>query len=277
MLIADFIRALCAFRGADQRMTKPDTCDTVKFGDVSGTVSKVAISMFATVDVIRQVAEWGAELLIVHEPMWHIHTEECQLDWEVHRRKKELLEQTGLTVFRYHDHPHALADDLIDCGTIRFSGLSGALTGKLGYAVTGFRLDTPLTALELGRILRCSLNAANLRIAGAAAVPARNLAFACGTPPYYVYDLLRRPDIELIITGEIGECYGGEFARDYAQLGGGKAVLVLGHCVSERCGMRYVAELLSQKFSVPEIRYFECGDVYFSTEPDIVFTNSGQL
>ena len=47
------------------------TCDTIKAGDPNAEVSKVAVSMFATVDIVRQAQDWGAQLLIVHEPTYY--------------------------------------------------------------------------------------------------------------------------------------------------------------------------------------------------------------
>ena len=35
------------------------TCDTLKAGDPDTEVTKVAISMFATVDIVRAAREWG--------------------------------------------------------------------------------------------------------------------------------------------------------------------------------------------------------------------------
>ncbi len=36
-----------------------DTWDTVKAGDASKQIKKVAVSMFATVETIKRVKEWG--------------------------------------------------------------------------------------------------------------------------------------------------------------------------------------------------------------------------
>ncbi len=44
------------------------TCDTIKYGSAERDASKVAVTMFPTPDVIRAAADWGAELLVAHEP-----------------------------------------------------------------------------------------------------------------------------------------------------------------------------------------------------------------
>ena len=53
-----------------------------------------------------------------------------------------------------------------------------------------------------------------------------------------------------------------EHARDAAQMGYHKAILVLGHIGSERDGMKYAAQILKQRQPQLDVRYFECGEVY---------------
>ena len=45
-----------------------NTCDTVKAGDGEKELKKVGVTMFATVETVRRAKEWGADMLIVHEP-----------------------------------------------------------------------------------------------------------------------------------------------------------------------------------------------------------------
>ena len=66
------------------------TCDVLKAGDPNEEIKKVAVSMFATVDIIKQVKEWGADMLIVHEPTYYDHYEEI-LSNPVTEAKKKLI------------------------------------------------------------------------------------------------------------------------------------------------------------------------------------------
>ena len=73
--------------------------------------------MFGTVDIIRQASAWGAELLIVHEPIYYNHYDEHSDDpFECEKRK--LIEESGLTIYRFHDHPHCTDPDIITSGEI---------------------------------------------------------------------------------------------------------------------------------------------------------------
>ena len=68
------------------------TCDTVKAGDENRAVKKLAIAMFPTVEVIRAAAEWGADMLIVHEPTYYDHMD-VMIDSSVTRAKKALIDE----------------------------------------------------------------------------------------------------------------------------------------------------------------------------------------
>ena len=49
------------------------TCDTIKSGSPDTELKKVAVTMFATVDTVKAVKEWGADMMVVHEPTYYDH------------------------------------------------------------------------------------------------------------------------------------------------------------------------------------------------------------
>ena len=247
-------------------ITRDWTVDKVVFGPSEREVSRIAVTMFPTAEVIRQAWEFGAQLLIPHEPTFYQDSEEVDTNNPWHLAKKRLIDESGMTIFRYHDHPHFMPVDLIDEGTIHFSGLAGEITGKPYWAVTSFRLEEPMTARQIAESLERGIPARHIRIAGALDCPGRNIAFACGTPGNYL-EALNRPDIDFVVTGESCEWACSEYARDQAQLGGGKALIVTGHCLSETCGMRLLAEILQRDLAGQcEVRYFFSEDVYSYTD-----------
>jgi len=69
-------------------------------------------------------------------------------------------------------------------------------------------------------------------------------------------------DAEIVIVGETCEWQMAEYARDASQLGMNKTLLILGHCGSERDGMKHISELLQKKIPSVEVRYFESSEVY---------------
>lgn len=65
-----------------------------------------------------------------------------------------------------------------------------------------------------------------------------------------------------IICGEVSEWKAGEQIRDAAQLGMHKSMIILGHMGSERDGMEYLANMMRDRFTEFETKYFDCGELY---------------
>lgn len=236
------------------------TCDTLKAGDPNTEVTKVAVAMFATVGVVREVREWGAQLLIVHEPLYYNHWDEHTEDFfEVEKRR--LIEESGITIYRFHDHPHYTDPDIITTGELKCLELDGTLEETDIFDLTRLHLTTPITARRLAKHIECKLNIAHIRIAGAADIPCTCLSLMVGSPDGLEQEL-RYPGSEIILTGEILEWGLGEHVRDAAQMGYHKAILVLGHVGSERDGMKYTAQILKNRQPQLDVRYFECGELY---------------
>ena len=236
------------------------TCDTIKAGDPNAEVTKVAVSMFATVDIVRQAKDWGAQLLIVHEPTYYNHWDEHTDDY-FEMEKRRIIEQSGLTIYRFHDHPHCTDPDIITTGEIKYLGLDCTLEKTDVFDLTRLHLATPMTPRQLAKHIEDTLGIAHVRIAGAADEPCTSLSLMVGTPGGLEQELLR-PDTEIILTGEICEWALGEHVRDAAQMGYRKAILVLGHIGSERDGMKYTAQILKERQPQLDVRYFEGGEVY---------------
>lgn len=259
MTIKDFLAKLHTFRNAN--ILRDWTVDKLYSGDENRILHKVAITMFPTLEVMHKAVQWGAELLVGHEAA--LGNDQEKPTHTVYLAKKQFLEDSGLAYFRYHDHPHFMPLDLIGEGTIRFLGLKGKIIGKPYWGITSFQLHAAMTVRDIASIIKMSLPAPHIRIAGAIDAAVQNLAFACGTPGH-IYDILNQDDTDVVITGEICEYGEAELVREMAYQGSKKAILVLGHCASERSGMRLLAELLPEDFPELSFRYIECDDVYHS-------------
>lgn len=243
------------------------TCDTLKAGDPSREVTKAAVCCFAAPKIIREAAAWGAQLLITHEPLYYNHWDD-PADPHAHtpaaQAKKALLEQTGLTVYRYHDHPHNAPADMICQGELAALGLPGRLERLDYFGTNCYHLDAPITPRELAAHIEKALGIAHVRICGTLDEPCTRVTTAFGTPGG-VFEELSGP-AEIVLTGEACEWQLGEYARDASELGMKKALLILGHCGSEREGMRCVAERMKQALPQIETRYFESEEVYHYPE-----------
>lgn len=240
------------------------TCDTCKAGNPEIEVAKVAVSMFATPDVVRQAKAWGAQLLIVHEPTYYNHYDRHS-DEKIEKEKRRLIEESGLTLYRYHDHPHGTEPDIIAAGMLRQFGLKGRIEYTDVFDLVRLHLDEPMTPVELAKQIEKNCNIRHLRICGAANTPCTVISGMFGTPGG-VFDELKGDQCEILLTGEACEWSLGEYARDCAQLGYKKALIIMGHIGSERDGMLYTADLLKEMHPELEVQYFECGEVYTYTD-----------
>lgn len=243
-----------------------NTCDTCKAGDPNVIVNKVAVSMFATPDVVTRAKAWGAELLIVHEPTYYNHMD-VHSNEKLEREKRKFIEDSGLTVFRFHDHPHYTTPDIIAAGQFRQFGLAGTVEYTDVFDLVRIHLDEPITPLALARLIeeRCGIR--HLRICGSRDAECNVISGMFGTPDG-VFEELQSDKCQILLTGEACEWSLAEYARDAAQLGHKKALIIMGHIGSERDGMKYTADILQEKHPELAVRYFECGEVYTYTDSE---------
>lgn len=252
-----------------QEVIEP-SCDTLKAGDPDKTVKKVATCFVPTPEVMREAAAWGADLLITHEPAF------CGVDhWdpagksEIERAMADLITQTGITVYRFHDHAHRMARDLIHQGFVRSLGIPCDLTEYISYGVGVRRYDLPepVTAREMAKRIEQMLGVKHVRIVGTTDIPMTKLVLCLGaTDAGYV--ALRDTDAEMALVGETTEWLGCEFVRDANQLGYHKSMLIFGHAGSERNGMQVLAEYIHERYPEMNAKYLEGGEVYTYTDSE---------
>lgn len=238
------------------------TCDTCKAGDPEREVTKAAVAMTATPELVQAAARWGAELLIVHEPTYYDHwdgwTDEAQ-----QCEKRRRIDETGMVIWRYHDHPHRTFPDIIMNGEYH----SLDLPGHIDHSKRGrFVLDEPMTALQLAKVIEERLGLKHVRIAGARDIPSTRISGIFGSADEWVLEDLMDDWCEIALTGETCEWRTAEYARDAAQLGRNKSLIVMTHMGSERDGMKYAAEVLKEVCPELEVQYFESGMVYSYTD-----------
>ncbi len=243
------------------------TCDVLKAGDPNRELNKVAVTMFATVETVKKAKEWGADMLIVHEPTYYDHYEEID-ELPVVVAKRKLIEESGITIYRYHDYMHHREVDQIPEGEVYYLGLNGTVEHTPYSASYMFTSFEPITALELANKMEKQLGIKRVRIAGTRNKKSTKIALCFGTPGG-VFELLSSEDVEIVLTGEACEWKLAEYARDADALGINKSLIVMGHIGSERDGMRLLAKRLSEKHTEFETQYIECGEVYTYTDEKI--------
>lgn len=157
-----------------------ETCDTKKMGDENKEVKKVAVCCIATVDVIKAAHEWGADLLITHEPTFFDHYDVMDENNEIAVKKRELLKSTGMTVYRYHDLSHLMTPDIIGMGELTKLGWEGTYDGR-----NIFVFDEAVSPCDIAKDIKEKLNLGGVRLIGDGDTPVKRvltLFGACDVP-----------------------------------------------------------------------------------------------
>lgn len=254
-------------------------CDDYKCGDPGDDCTGIVTAMVPTVDVIRKTAELGANLLIVHEPSFY--TSQDGPGWfepftnEVYEEKKSLLEKSGITIWRDHDHMHFHQPDGIFTGVLKYMGWAEKArvdTSFGGYA--HFISEIPETTVgELCEHIIKTLNLKGLRYIGDPEARVKKLAMVGHLYPNPMLDadgeysvrIIKslEEEVDVIIPGEVIEWTVLSYVRDAVQQGRAKAMISIGHFNWEELGMKYtrewLVELLENK--VP-VTYVPAGDMY---------------
>ncbi|MBQ9262967.1 MAG: Nif3-like dinuclear metal center hexameric protein [Clostridia bacterium] len=256
MTVREIVQAMIRKTGVPQ-IPDDRTCDHLMAGSWDTEVTGIVSTFMATVDVIKQAVTLGANLIITHEPTWF--TGRDATDWlagdAVYEQKKQLIDSTGMAIWRFHDHMHADHDDGIYRGfdlqtgwgkyrmpVLYDPGAPSFLQGKFD----GCYEIPPTTLRDLCEELKQSVGLTRVRVIGDPDMPVSRVgllpgggSLGLGTEEMPM-KLMRRRKLDVILCGDITEWTLPAYARDAAQLGLNKAIIVLGHERSEEPGMQWL-------------------------------------
>lgn len=235
----------------------PCGSDRLICGDGDKKIKKAAVCCIATYDVLKKAIEWGAELIISHERTFHTPGNQNE-KFEIDIKKAEMLKNAGITVYQFHDHAHFTGEDKILAGVLKKLGWKGNLAEKVLFVS-----DTERTVDEIKTDIERQLGLKHIRIVGDKNNVVKNISMPVGAyAPETIISEINRPDVHMVITGEITEYSVCEYVRDIAASGEKKTLLLLGHMGSEKSGMEYICEYLENTIDDVEFKYIDCGEVY---------------
>ena len=233
------------------------TVDCLKIGDAEREVSKIAACLTITPDLIRDMKEWGADLVITHEPTFYNH-EDIFSPTKLSLQKKAAIEDAGFTVYRYHDSMHCRSTDEVNLSFIERMGWTGEFDGDVHIT-----LDRGISARDIAKAASEKLGIKHPRIVGNPDFTATRLKLATGQRGSACYkEFLESETDQIAISGELCEWQDCEGVRDAAQFGWEKAIVILGHAGSERFAMEDLADRINGKYDGAAARYFDCGEIY---------------
>ena len=215
-----------------------NTVDTFKAGDPQAEVKGIAVTMMATLDVLKRAAAEGDNFIITHEPTFYSHRDtlgilESESD-SVLAVKQQFIRDHRLVIWRFHDTPHSMKPDMINSGIVNALGWQGMR--RTGSDVT-FDLQ-PVSVRALGEMVGRKLGAKAVRISGDPNARVSSVVLTQGFPGFVMNRHAiqsARPDV--VIIGEDHEWEAIEYVVDGISEGRIKALIVLGHIPSEQAGM----------------------------------------
>lgn len=229
---------------------RAQTVDNLIAGAPATPVKGIATTMMATLDVLQRAHQAGRNMVITHESTFFSHQDNLdQLrDDKTYQFKREFIDRHGMAVFHFHDHWHARKPDGIATGMMR------DLAWEKHVDPQNPRLFH-FQAVPLARLvgeMESRLKARTIRVVGDPKLPLHHVLASWGYVSQFPgTPLIARPDVDALICGETREWELVEYVQDMIASGQKKALIVLGHVVSEQAGMKYCAEWLRPL--VPEI------------------------
>jgi len=209
-------------------------------------VEGVATTMMATLEVLQRAAAAKRNFVVTHESTFFSHqdrTDNIAQD-PTYLAKLDFIQHNHLAVFHFHDHWHAKRPvDGIAAGMIQELGWEKRLDPQ------NFRQFTfeGIPLRQLAQEIESKLRIRTMRVVGdpelrvnRALASWGNVSLMPGIP------YLSQAGVDVLIVGETHEWELVEYVQDMRASGLKKALIVLGHVVSEQAGMKYCAEWLRE-------------------------------
>jgi putative NIF3 family GTP cyclohydrolase 1 type 2 len=242
---------------------KPVTVDRILAGNDSIPVKGIAVTMMSTLDVLERAIAAGKNMIITHEPTFYRHedtTADIQNDPTL-KYKLDFIREHEIAIFRFHDHWHAHHPD----------GIAVGMMQELGWERNADPADPkrftfsgePLA--QFCQSMQTRLNDRTMRVVGDPQLPVKRVAANWGYGERLTtISLLARPDVDVLVVGEAREWELVEYAQDSITAGNRKALIVLGHVVSEQAGMKYCAEWLKSFVTEVPIEFVPAKEPFWS-------------
>ena len=239
-----------------------ETVDTFKSGNPGEVVTGITTCMFADMKVLRKAVSDHTNLIITHEPTFYNHLDETEnlTNDQVYQDKLKFINDHKLIIWRFHDHFHRMKPDGIYAGMVEKLewGKNQTDESMLHFNFAPQKLSAFI--LRLKRIFPGN----SFRVIGNPEMEVTNVALSVGAPGSFDHiKFLQEKNTQLLIAGESPEWETYQYVYDSQLQGKNKAVIFLGHALSEEAGMNYCARWLEG--FIPQsikIQYIENGSSF---------------
>ncbi len=237
------------------------TCDGLIAGDENKPVARIGTCFKLTAALIEEAKERKIDMIITHEPTFGGGDRRADA-FGLDVAKWQLLDESGIVLYRFHDHAHHSMPDYIHAGFIDRLQLPIAKKyDNESLGISRYELLEPTTTRRLAERIKERMSNPLVRAVGNVDAPVKTVCLGLGSVGLKQFHYLIDPGCDLFITGEAGEVRICEYVRDACHFGYQKSVLLLGHFTSEYEGMRLLAEKLTANGFCAE--YLHGGEVFF--------------
>jgi putative NIF3 family GTP cyclohydrolase 1 type 2 len=238
------------------------TVDQVRTGSLDQEVTGIVTTMFPTIEVIKQTAMAGANLIIAHETLFYNHQDETE--WleedEVYQKKIELINKHKIAIWRFHDYWHRRQPDGIAEGNLKKLGWEQYFNPTTPRLLT---LPEPQKLSLIVTHIKERFGITQARLVGDLEQDCQTIYLAFGAiDSKMIIAGIQEYKPDLILSGETREWESVERVRDGQQLGEKTAMMILGHELSEAAGMEFAAEWIQSKLPEIKVNYVASGDPF---------------
>lgn len=273
MEIIDIIHKMKAYHKGDG-INEATTRDKILYGDAYKECTGIVTTCWATSDVIKKAHDLGANLIICHEALFWNHGDHIDwLDEQVNKtflKKKKLLDETGIVVWRDHDYIHSgipMNDGSYTDGIFYgFAKVMGWDSYIVGDKTCPLMYEIPETTVaEIGKTMIDKFHLNGMKVIGNTETKVKKV-YICAHIMGNNNDMITKTDkenIDLLLPLELIDFTLSEYIRDSDMLGENKAILSLGHFNAEEPGMEYMLTYIHEAIGekIP-CHYVQSGDMY---------------
>jgi putative NIF3 family GTP cyclohydrolase 1 type 2 len=226
--------------------------DGFRAGDGDAEVRSVVVAARVSTAVLKRAIALGANLVISRQAfLGDSQDRPVSKPEPALAEKLALIESAGLMVLRLQDPRTGPAGRALSEALPREIGLSKPLATVNPATGLVFR-TAPTTVLDLIRKIKRTLPTRTVRLVGDPALTVRGVAFAIETNrPNALNPLLARPEVNLLVAGEVHETETTAYVQDAIALGQPKALLLIGPIELEEPAARELAAMLKPIAKVP--------------------------
>ena len=182
------------------------TCDRLIAGDPNKEVNKLAVCFKLTAELIAKAAAEHFDMIVTHEPTFSQGDRNQNLN-SIDQKKWNLLDSTGIAVYRLHDHAHT-EPDYIHAGFIRALNLHiDHKYPREHLGICRYSFLEKLTVRQLCQLIKETLAPNFVGIVGDPDLTAETVCLGLGGVGLEQISVLMEPGCDVFITGETDELF----------------------------------------------------------------------